>query len=285
MRHWTDEMDRQKKQFDILRNAGKDPDGTFSKKIASYLVSHGTEARIIEDGIDVSPSAACLIVLGGDGTVLRAARRVGGRIPLIGINLGSLGYLAEISRNAVYPALDQLIGGVFRIEDRMMLKGAVYRNGQKIKEGIALNDIVISRKGPLQILRFENYVNNEALSAFFADGIIISSPTGSTGYSMSAGGPIVSPSASLLLMTPVASHTIGSRSIIFADSDVIRIEMGVGRYDEAEECAEISFDGEDELLLNTGDAVEITKNAVCTQIIKLENQSFLETLRVKMQYH
>ena len=272
------------KQFDILRNAGKDPDGAFSKKIMSYLVSQGAKARIIDDGNDLSHDAACLIVLGGDGTVLRAARKIAGQdIPLIGINLGSLGYLSEIARDNVYPALDQLIRGDVYMEERMMLHGHVLRSGKVIKEGIALNDIVISRKGPLQILRFENYVNNETLSAFSADGIIVCTPTGSTGYSFSAGGPIVSPSASLLIMTPVAPHVIWQRSIIFPDTDVIRVEIGMGRLDESEDAAEVFFDGEDSLSLRTGDAVEILRAEVYTKIIKLENQSFLETLRTKMQ--
>ena len=271
------------KRFCILRNAEKDQTGKVTKEIARYLVLKGVDVDIVSDGSEMKDGTDCLIVLGGDGTVLRAARRICRQnTPLIGINLGSLGYLAEVGRDSIFPALDQLCEGKYTIEERMMLVGTVFRSGEVIAEGVALNDVTISRRGPLKVVQFENYVNGEPLSAFNADGIILATPTGSTGYSFSAGGPVVSPSASLLIMTPVAAHMINSGSIIFADTERIRVEIGHDR-DGKPETAAVYFDGEDECLLDRGDAVEVRKAQETTKMIKLSNMSFLEILRHKMQ--
>lgn len=139
----------------------------------------------------------------GDGTLLQAARDVVHLdIPLLGINLGTLGFLAEVDKNSVYPALDRLLSDDYELEDRMMLEGKIYRGEELIGKDIALNDIVIGREGHLRVIRFKNYVNDAYMNSYNADGIIISTPTGSTGYSLSAGGPVVSPSASMMIMTP-----------------------------------------------------------------------------------
>ena len=271
------------KHFYILRNPEKDLSGEVTDGIVRYLDDRGASSKVITDGSALKEKADCLIVLGGDGTVLRAARRIVHNLtPIIGINLGSLGYLSEVGKEAVYPALDQLLSDAYIIEERMMLEGTVIRNGEVIAQGCALNDITISRRGPLRVVQFESYVNGEPLSSFNADGIILATPTGSTGYSLSAGGPVVSPSASLIIMTPVAAHTIHSRSIIFSDADRIRVMIGEGRFTKPDTAAAY-FDGEDETMLRSGDAVEVRRAAYTTKIIKLSNISFLEILRHKMQ--
>ncbi|MBE5996604.1 MAG: NAD(+)/NADH kinase [Lachnospiraceae bacterium] len=271
------------KQFYILPNPGKDRTGEVTGEITRYLEDKGSTCRIIRDGSELKDGADCLIVLGGDGTVLRAARRiVRHSTPIIGINLGSLGYLAEVGKDAIFPALEQLLHDDFIIEERMMLEGKVIRKGEVIAAGYALNDLTISRRGPLRVVQFESYINKEPLSRFNADGIILATPTGSTGYSLSAGGPVVSPSASLIIMTPVAAHSINSRSIIFSDKDRIRVVIGEDRLIRPETAA-VYFDGEDETMLRNGDAVEAHRAAYTTKIIKLSNISFLEILRHKMQ--
>ena len=147
-------------------------------------------------------------------------------IPLLGINLGNLGFLAEVNQTSLYSALDQLMADDYEVEERMMLEGRVYRGRKLIGQDIALNDIVIGRDGHLRVVRFKNYVNDVYLNSYNADGIIISTPTGSTGYSLSAGGPIVSPNAAMTIMTPIAPHTLNTRSIIFPAQDVITVEIG-----------------------------------------------------------
>ena len=186
-----------------------------------------------------------------------------------------------MDRHSVYPALDQLMADDYKVEERMMLSGAVYRGEEMVGRDLALNDIVICREGPLRVVRFKNYVNNEYLNSYNADGIIISTPTGSTGYSLSCGGPIVSPSASMTLMTPIAAHALNSRSIIFPAEDVITVELGEGRR-QSEEQGIASFDGDTEIPMVTGDRIVIQRASVSTRILKLNHLSFVEVLRQKM---
>lgn len=284
-------MDR----FTIITNRVKDPDQTVTRKIEDYLRNHKKECLILEaeekrpnqkyyytDASKIPDDMDCVIVLGGDGTLLQAARDVVNKqIPLFGINLGTLGYLAEIDQHSLYPALDRLMSDLFTIENRMMLCGKVIRDGQVIAEDIALNDIVISREGALRVVRFNNFVNDTYLNTYKADGIIVSTPTGSTGYSLSAGGPIISPGASLILMTPLAPHTLNTRSIIFPAEDKISVEIGKGR-DGGIEQGVATFDGAARIPMVTGDRIMISKSKMDTKIIKINNISFLEILREKM---
>lgn len=282
------------KKFCIITNSSKDRNLEITKKILSYLEQRGNCCQVYKaeeksEGAYhytnpdlIAPGTECLIVLGGDGTLLQAARDVVYReIPLLGINLGNLGFLAEVDRQSLYPALDQLITGDYEVEERMMLIGTVYRGEEIVGSDLALNDIVICREGPLRVVRFINYVNGEYLNAYHADGIIISTPTGSTGYSLSCGGPIVSPSASMTLMTPIAPHTLNTRSIIFPAEDVITVELGEGRRQDLEKGL-ASFDGDTVIPMVTGDRIVIQKSKVSTKILKLNHLSFVEVLRQKM---
>lgn len=203
------------------------------------------------------------------------------QIPLLGINMGTLGYLAEIDRDSIGPAIDHLIRDEYEIERRMMLTGDMYRGNEIIASDIALNDIVIVRDGPMRMVRFKNYVNGEFLNTYTADGIIISTPTGSTGYSLSVGGPIVSPGASMIMMTPIAPHTLNTRSIIFSSEDEITVEIAQGK-SKGDAKAIASFDGDTDLTMTTGDRIVIRRAKPDTQIIKISNLSFLEVLRQKM---
>lgn len=278
--------------FYIIANEAKDKGLLVTNEIAKYLTRRSKACKVhiqgersrYRDVEDIPNNTDCVVVLGGDGTLLRAARDVVDReIPLCGINLGTLGYLAEIDTHSIYPALDHLINGEYEIERRMMLTGSVYHCGSLVEQDIALNDIVISREGPQRIVRFNNYVNDEFLNSYKADGIIISTPTGSTGYSLSAGGPIISPEASLMLMTPLAPHTLNTRSIVFPGKDKIIVEIGVGRDGETEKGI-ASFDGDTVAQMVTGDRIVIEKSEKDTRIVKISNISFLETLRKKMNH-
>lgn len=280
-------------RFYLITNRAKDPELQVTNQIRQYLEEHGKTCLLCEnkekgekyrytDPAKVPENIDGILVLGGDGTLLQAAGDVVElQIPLLGINLGTLGYLAEIDRDTLYPALDHLMNGAYEIEHRMMLSGSIYRNGTLLEEDTALNDIVITREGALRVVRFLNYVNGEFLNSYSADGIIISTPTGSTGYSLSAGGPIISPSANLMLMTPLAPHTLNSRSIVFPSEDVIEVELGPSR-DGGVEQGMAYFDGDTRVPIQTGDRVVIRKAKRDTLIVKISNISFLETLRKKM---
>lgn len=283
-------MDR----FYIIPNSAKDPELTFSNMIIDYLEEHGARCHVQKitekmegpyhytDPDGIPEDTQCIIVLGGDGTLLQAARDVVHLdIPLLGINLGTLGFLAEVDKNSVYPALDRLLTDDYELEERMMLEGKIYRGEELIGKDIALNDIVIGREGHLRVIRFKNYVNDSYMNSYNADGIIISTPTGSTGYSLSAGGPIVSPTASMLVLTPICPHTLNSRSIVFSGDDRIRIEIGEGRRNGPDEAC-VTFDGDTCEELKTGDYVEIHKSCEVTKILKINQVSFLEVLRDKL---
>lgn len=283
-------------KFTIITNGGKDKNQVVTRKIEEYLKNHQKECMVLQteekkegkpysytDPSRIPQDTDCIIVLGGDGTLLQAARDVVDlQIPLIGINLGTLGYLAEIDQHSIYPALDRLMSDRFTIERRMMLYGSLIRDGKVIGTDVALNDIVISREGALRVVRFNNYVNDTYLNTYKADGIIVSTPTGSTGYSLSAGGPIISPAASMILMTPLAPHTLNTRSIVFSPEDVIDVELGEGR-DTNIEKGMAYFDGAAGIPMVTGDRIRIEKSSKDTKIIKINNISFLEILRKKMR--
>ena len=283
------------RNFYLIANNIKDPDNSITNRITLYVKAQGgtcvvhpqekkgegsyhyTDPDLIPEDIE------CIIVLGGDGTLLQAARDVVHRgIPLLGINLGHLGFLAEVDTNSLEASLDKLLQDDFVQEERMMLTGTVYRKEKVIGRDIALNDIVICRQGPLRVVQLKSFVNNEFLNSYHADGIIISTPTGSTGYSLSCGGPIVSPSAQLTIMTPIAPHALNTRSIIFPGDDVITVELGEGRKNNREEGL-AAFDGDTSIPMLTGDRIVIRKAAVSTKILKLNTLSFAEVLRQKMR--
>ena len=284
-------------KFYIITNSAKDQNLQFTNEIVSYLKEHGRECPVQQaerkkEGAyhytdpDLIPEGTeCLLVLGGDGTLLQASRDVVHReIPMLGINLGTLGFLAEVDKHSVYSALDQLMEDDYEIEERMMLTGTVYRGDKVIGRDVALNDIVICREGALRVVRFKNYVNDVYLNSYNADGIIISTPTGSTGYSLSCGGPIVSPNGAMTLMTPIAPHTLNTRSIIFPAEDVITVELGEGRHEDLEKGL-ASFDGDTVIPMVTGDRIVIQKASVSSRILKLNHVSFVEVLRQKMRDH
>lgn len=282
-------------KFYIITNSDKDKDFQITNEIVSYLKKNGKKCQVqqaerkLEGAYHytnpelIPEGTQCILVLGGDGTLLQAARDVVYRkIPMLGINLGTLGFLAEVDRQSIHAALDKLIADDYEIEERMMLTGTVWHGDKIIGQDIALNDIVIGREGPLRVVRFKNYVNDVYLNSYNADGIIIATPTGSTGYSLSCGGPIVSPNAAMTLMTPIAPHTLNTRSIIFPEKDVITVELGEGRR-QVQEQGLASFDGDTEIPIVTGDRIVIQKASASVKILKLNHLSFVEVLRQKME--
>ena len=274
------------KRFFLITNEVKDPQGTFTKKIADVIKKHGGEAICVANdrlalAVGREADVDCALVLGGDGTLLRAARNItDSKIPLLGINLGTLGYLAEVESACVEEAVEKLLADEYVREERMMLNGRIIA-GEMEEERYALNDIVISRCGSLQILNVRIYVNGQFLNDYCADGVIVATPTGSTGYNLSAGGPIVEPSASLLLLTPICPHTLNTRSIVFAPEDVITVEIPPGK-DGHEQMVEANFDGSYKAALRTGDRILIRRADRTTGIVRLNTESFLSVLHKKM---
>ena len=275
----------------IITNSYKDKDLAVTKEIIAFLEEKNVKCANVFTEVqpgDINipkefEDSDCFIVLGGDGTLIHAARvAVSKKIPLIGVNLGTVGYLCELESGDLKSSLEKLINNEFSYEKRMMLSGDVYLEGKKKFSDVALNDIVIHRGGELKLLDYIIYVNGEHLYTYSSDGIILSTPTGSTGYSMSAGGPIVEPGAELIVITPINPHSLNGKSIIISADDEVIIEIGAGRRKEVEK-AQVPFDGRESVALQSGDRIKISKSENVVEIINISNISFLKTLRKKMK--
>ncbi|MEG0109327.1 MAG: NAD(+)/NADH kinase, partial [Lachnospiraceae bacterium] len=218
------------KKFYIITNASKDENFQTTMRVKNYLEMQGRICILGErnkEGYLVNMNQVAdmdgVIVLGGDGTLIQASRELRNyTVPLLGVNLGTLGYLTELEVHHIEIGIDALLRQTPMIEERMMLKGVL--NDQT--EDIALNDIVVTRLGELRVIHVNVYVNGELLNSYQADGMIVSTPTGSTGYNISAGGPIVEPTASMIVLTPICSHALNTSSIVLSAEDEITIEIG-----------------------------------------------------------
>ena len=273
--------------FYIITNILKDKDYAVTEKICNYIMQKGkkwTLAKKDEEGHilpgTVPSDAECGLVLGGDGTLIRAIRDLEGEeLPLLGINLGTLGYLAEVELKDYQYATDRLCGEEHAaIELRMMLEGVA---GDE-KKDLAVNDIVLTREGNIRIVQFNVYVNGTLLNTYLADGVIISTPTGSTGYNLSAGGPVVEPTASIIVITPICSHALNTSSVVLSAEDVIEVEVCPERYGRQEEVA-LCYDGAVQRKMVSGDRVCIRRAEETAKLIKLSKESFMKTMREKMK--
>lgn len=271
------------KEFYLIENNAKVKTKNMALKIANYLeqkncICHRGAGYVDPDA--VPHGVECLITLGGDGTMLRAAKDMRGRnIPLLGINMGHLGYLTSVhEEQEVMPCMEQLISGEFTIEHRMMIEGSCKKDGVEFAKSFALNDIVVGRMLSLKPIKCKVFVNGEFLNEYASDGIIISTPTGSTAYNLSAGGPIVSPNSNLLVITPICPHTLNKRSIVLSPDD--EIDIAIESNADSGSCA--IFDGELKANLQVGDHISIRKSEIVTKIIKINGGSFLDNIRKKM---
>ena len=279
--------------FYLIANTTKDPGLRTARVIQNYIEKNGKVCKLREqEGLgDGSPytnehwvpdDTECILVLGGDGTLIQAARDlVHKRIPIYGINMGTLGYLTEVDHTSYTGALDRIMAGDYFVEERMMLKGCLLGPEGLICSDRALNDIVITRKGSVKVVRFNIYVNGEFLNRYTADGILISTPTGSTAYNLSAGGPLAEPNASIMIMTPISPHTLNNRSIVLPADARIAVEAAGRAGEESGECI-ASFDGAEGGILRPGVRLEVNRSSYTTRILRTSKVSFLEILRKKL---
>ena len=283
------------KKFALLTNYSKDKRLVYTRMIKTYITENGGSywiPRYISepdkdgdqryDFSDMPEDIECVLVLGGDGTLLQAARELLQRhIPLLGINLGTLGFLTSAEKSELPKCLDSVLDDSCSIDERMMLEGVAYHGSEKIQMNIALNDVIIARAGFSRLVELKIYVNGELLSIYNADGIIVSTPTGSTGYSLSAGGPIIFPQTDVMVITPICPHSLQARSLVVSGEDRIMIEIGRRRKTQKEE-AMVTFDGRSAQELETGDRIEIYKAQETTQLIRLKGRSFYQVLQNKI---
>ncbi|MBQ2635870.1 MAG: NAD(+)/NADH kinase [Methanobrevibacter sp.] len=225
------------------------------------------------DVTDSIESADIVISIGGDGTFLKTSR-IAEEKPIIGINTGTLGYLTEINPENIKEALTDLINGNYYIEKRMMLEGEILKsNGEIVKVPESLNEIAIS-KNSFGVVRFDAIINEKLINSYTADGILVCTPTGSTAYNLSCGGPIVDPTAHIITLTPIAPHTVINRSIILSDDSVVEIKITELRENTT---SYVLYDGKP-IEVFSGDIIRIRKSEKITKIIKLENRSFIDNI-------
>lgn len=260
------------KKFHIIANSYKDPNGEYTAVVEKKIRELNAEVTSFEE-------AEAIIVLGGDGTLLQVAgENIGLETPLLGVNIGTLGYLAETDMSEIDVAITRLIEDDYTIDERMMLYGRVESEDGEVCDH-ALNDVAITGCGALCIVRYDLYVNGELLNSYSADGLVISTPTGSTGYNMSAGGPIVDPKANMLVVTPICPHTLNTRSIVLSPEAEIRVQIS----DSQRTPVAVQFDGRSPYMVGPGKSAYVIRSSEITRTIKLHKESFLNTLHAKLK--
>ena len=221
-----------------------------------------------------------MIVLGGDGTLLSVARLVEGRnIPIIGVNLGGLGFLTEVTLEEIYTTLDKLFKGEFVPDPRLILKAHVYRQGERVVQSYCLNDTVVSKGTQARMIKLEIFINGQFVTSLRGDGLIIATPTGSTAYSLSAGGPILNPSVDALILTPICPHTLTNRPIVIPAS--AKIETILKSKDEG---TMVTFDGQVGFTLRHDDVVEIEASEHKIILARAPDKNYYEILRTKLKW-
>lgn len=243
-------------------------------------------AGCIDLGVPILPrerlahDADLLIVLGGDGTLLSAARALHGhKVPILAVNLGGLGFLTSVTREELYPLLERVARGEHQISERMMLHAETIRTGVPTEQQIALNDAVINKAALARMLDFDVYVDGAQIGRYRADGLIVATPTGSTAYSLAAGGPIVHPHLDAFVITPICPHMLTNRPLVIPDTSRVEIDIAA-----AEEPVYLTMDGQVGFRLEPNDRVAISKSASRVYFVQSPQKSYFEVLRSKLRW-
>jgi NAD+ kinase len=221
-----------------------------------------------------------IVVLGGDGTLLSVARLVEGKgVPILGVNLGSLGFLTEVTVAELFPVLEEVLAGHFTVSERVMLNCRVHRQGERIAQAVVLNDVVINKGALARIIEMETYVDGIYVNTFRADGLIIGTPTGSTAYSLAAGGPILYPNLEALIINPICPFTLTNRPLVIPDSVTIEVVLV-----KENEDVLVTLDGQVGVALRYRDVIEIHKAETRLRLIECPGKNYFEILRTKLKW-
>ena len=278
------------KKVGIIANIAKEKSSEYTAALRQWMIGRGLEVYL-EEGIaakigglpgverrELWSIVDLIVVFGGDGTILRTARLVRDRdVPIVGINLGVFGYLTEVNLDEMYSALEVILAGEFQVEKRMMLDVEINGGEETLLEGSVLNDVVINRGNLSRIIELETTVDDRYMTTFKADGLIISTPTGSTAYSLSAGGPIVFPELYSIIINPICPHTLTNRPIILPESAEIKVTLRT-----MEKGANVTLDGQVSYTVKSGDTVTIRKSRHVTTLVSSPHRGYLEILRTKL---
>ena len=231
---------------------------------------------------EVSSNSDLIIVLGGDGTLLKVAGIAHPHeVPILGVNLGSLGFLTETTMENLYPTLEEVLNSKCEVENRMLLNAQVLRNGEKIEDFNVLNDIVINNGALARIVNLEVFVDGQYMTSYRADGLIIASPTGSTAHSLSAGGPIIHPSIRALVLSPICPFALTNRPIVIPDSATIKVQLTTRNEDED---VRVTLDGQTGYSMKSGDILEAKKADIPLKLVQTPGKNYYQLLRKKLHW-
>jgi NAD+ kinase len=281
------------KRAAIISKPGKPELGQVVREVTGWLRRHDYE--LVVDSITAEFCQSCkpveraemidrkpdfVMVLGGDGTLLATGHDVArAGIPIVGVNLGSLGFLTEVKLEEIHQALESIDAGRCAVSLRSMLECRIIRHGRVMASYEALNDVVVNQGALARITDFDLRINGQFVSNYKADGLIVATPTGSTAYSLAAGGPILAPDVPAFVITPVASHALTNRPLVVQDTDVIEISMKSSR-----EAAFLAIDGQQGMSVADGDMVQCRKSELQVKLLKLPERSFFDVLRMKLKW-
>ncbi len=221
-----------------------------------------------------------LIVLGGDGTLLATARALNRKpVPILAVNLGGLGFLTVITREELYPTLEQVLAGNFHTERRVQIEGEIVRADESLASFLALNDVVLNKGAIARILDFDVLVDGQFVSSYKSDGLIVSTPTGSTAYSLAAGGPVIVPTVGAFIITPICAHTLTNRPLVVPDSATIEVVLQTQR-----EAAYLTVDGQVGIAARSDDIVRMRKSSSFVELVQPTRKNYFEILRQKLKW-
>jgi NAD+ kinase len=282
------------KSIGLVPNPHKIESMKLAAQLADWLIARGLGVLIPKDQAgeigrpdlsatdDEVTQADFILVLGGDGTILRWSRIAAPKgTPMMGVNFGQYGFITEIHPEEAIPAMERVLAGDYIVSERVMLKATVTRNDQPIGTFYALNEAVVG-KGPFaRLLGLHTYVGGRFIVTYTADGIIVSTPTGSTAYSLSAGGPVVHPDVSVMIVTPICPHTLNARSLVIPDDETVQI---IGECGDEPSSMMLTIDGQLGEHLIQGDKVEISKAEFKAHLVQIEPQSFYHKLQTRLRW-
>jgi NAD+ kinase len=263
--------------LDALRKHLENRD--ISVYIGDTTADNISGTRIEDSGLSVAETIDLAVVVGGDGTMLHVARSLASyALPMIGINLGRLGFLTDLSADRMHEGLDELLRGEFTVEERIMLQVQISNGRDNLNESIALNDVTLSKGNTGRMIEFDTHVNSEPVGRTRGDGVIISTPTGSTAYALSAGGPILHPLLPAIVFAPICPHTLGHRPMVLDDSSIIELEI----LDLAGADGNVFIDGLKQLAVSGNEIIRISRAETVTRMVRINSHNHFTALRSKL---
>ena len=251
----------------------------ISVYIGDTTADNITGTRIEDSGLPVGETIDLAVVVGGDGTMLHVARGLASyALPMIGINLGRLGFLTDLSADRMHEGMDELLRGEFTVEERIMLQVQISNGRDNLNESVALNDVTLSKGNTGRMIEFDTHVNSEPVGRTRGDGVIISTPTGSTAYALSAGGPILHPLLPAIVFAPICPHTLGHRPMVLDDSSIIELEI----LDLAGADGNVFIDGLKQLAISGNEIIRISRAETVTRMVRINSHNHFTTLRSKL---